>query len=37
MSELHSKEPWLETYWPVLVITFGLIFVSCLVFFKPVN
>jgi hypothetical protein len=34
MSETH-KEPWLDTWWPALVIAFGLIFVSCLVFFKP--
>ena len=37
MSESHEKEAWIDTYWPVLVITFGLIFVSCLVFFKPFN
>ena len=37
MSESHESESLLETYWPVLVITFGLIFVSCLVFFKPIS
>jgi hypothetical protein len=36
MSEAH-KEAWLDTWWPALVIAFGLIFVSCLVFFKPMG
>jgi len=35
MSESRKQELWLETWWPALVITFGLIFLSCLVFFKP--
>jgi hypothetical protein len=32
---LH-KEAWLDRWWPVLVIAFGLIFVTVLVSFKPV-
>ena len=32
---LH-QEPWIETWWPFLIVAFGLLFVSCLVFFKPV-
>jgi len=35
MSESHEQGAWLDTWWPALVIAFGLIFVSCLVFFKP--
>jgi hypothetical protein len=31
---LH-REPWVDRWWPALVITFGLIFVSMLIFFKP--
>lgn len=37
MSETHEKNELLETWWPALVILFGLIFVACLVFFKPYN
>ena len=36
MSDLHVRERWIDTWWPALVIAFGLVFVSCLVFFKPV-
>ncbi len=40
-SSVHSDslhhESWLETWWPTLVIAFGLIFVASLVFFKPVD
>ncbi len=36
MSSSHESEPWLDTWWPFLVILFGLIFVSILVSFKPV-
>jgi hypothetical protein len=37
MSETTESEAWLDTWWPLLVIIFGVIFVSCLVFFHPVN
>jgi hypothetical protein len=30
-----AKESWLDTYWQVLVILFGIIFVTCLVSFHP--
>ena len=36
MSET-AKGAWMDTWWPLFVVVFGLIFVSCLVFFKPVN
>lgn len=31
----HESEPWIDTWWPVLVITFGVIFVTILVSFNP--
>ena len=31
----HEQQPWIDTWWPVLVIGFGLIFVTFLVSFKP--
>ena len=34
---LHEKDSWLDRWWPLLVILFGLIFVSVLVSFKPVT
>ena len=30
-----SKESWVDRYWQVLVILFGLIFVTVLITFKP--
>lgn len=36
MSESNHSEPWIETWWPLLVIVFGLIFVGTLVSFHPV-
>jgi hypothetical protein len=30
-----SKESWLDRYWTVLVILFGLLFVTVLITFKP--
>ena len=35
MSLLH--EPWIDRWWTVLVILFGLIFVGVLVSFHPVG
>ena len=32
----EGKEVWLDRWWPLLVILFGIIFVSILVSFKPV-
>lgn len=32
-----SRESWLDRYWPVLLILFGLIFVAFLVSFHPVT
>jgi len=30
-----SNEPWVDRWWPLLVILFGVLFVSILVTFKP--
>ncbi|RZU42163.1 hypothetical protein BDD14_3710 [Edaphobacter modestus] len=35
MSSLNETEFWLDRWWPLLVILFGLLFVSCLVSFSP--
>lgn len=35
MSSSEHKENWLDTWWPALVIGFGVVFVSFLVSFKP--
>jgi hypothetical protein len=35
MSLASQREPWLDRWWPLLVIAFGLIFVTILVSFKP--
>lgn len=37
MSEQHHhpKEFWLDTWWPLLVILFGITFLSILISFKP--
>ena len=36
MSASSEREVWLDTWWPLFVILFGVIFVSILVSFKPV-
>lgn len=36
MSSSHESEPWIDRYWAVLVILFGLLFVTFLVSFNPV-
>jgi hypothetical protein len=36
MSSSHEKVFWLEQWWPLCVILFGVIFVTLLVSFKPV-
>jgi hypothetical protein len=36
MSEHHHEEAsWLDRWWPLLVIVFGVTFISTLVFFHP--
>lgn len=35
MSLASEREPWVDRWWPLLVICFGLVFVSVLVTFKP--
>lgn len=35
MSSSGASESWLERWWPLLVILFGVIFVSVLVSFSP--
>jgi hypothetical protein len=35
MSSSTEREFWLDTWWPLLVILFGVIFVTVLVTFSP--
>jgi steroid 5-alpha reductase family enzyme len=35
MSLATERESWVDRWWPLLVIGFGLVFVSVLVSFKP--
>jgi hypothetical protein len=35
MSSSSETEVWLDRWWPLLVILFGIMFVSILVCFKP--
>ena len=35
MSVSNESEPWVDRWWPLLVILFGVLFVSILVSFKP--
>lgn len=37
MSSSNESQSWLETWWPLLVILFGIIFVSVLVTWKPMT
>lgn len=37
MSSSENSGFWLDRWWPLLVILFGVIFVSILVSFKPMN
>lgn len=37
MSSHEEKEFWLDTYWPALVITFGVLFITSLIVFHPVQ
>jgi hypothetical protein len=32
-----STEPWLDRWWPLLVILYGVMFITLLVTFSPVN
>ena len=32
----HSNEPWIDTWWPLFLIIFGVLFVTLLVSFHPV-
>jgi hypothetical protein len=36
MSFSNESTPWLDRWWPLFLIIFGLIFVTCLVTFAPV-
>jgi len=36
MSSSSHAEPWVERWWPLLVIGFGLVFVTVLATFHPV-
>jgi len=35
MSASHNSEPWIDTWWPLLLILFGIAFVTFLVSFHP--
>lgn len=35
MSSSHESQRWIDRFWQPLVILFGIIFVTCLVCFKP--
>jgi hypothetical protein len=35
MNLASEREVWVERWWPLLVILFGVLFVTCLVSFKP--
>lgn len=35
--ESHNSGRWIDTWWPVLVILFGSLFISALVFFHPMH
>ncbi len=35
MSVLHERASWVDKWWPLLLILFGVVFVSVLVTFHP--
>lgn len=35
MSLASERESWVDRWWPLLLILFGVIFVTCLVSFNP--
>lgn len=35
MSTAHETQGWLDRWWPLLVILFGVIFVATLIFWHP--
>ena len=35
--KLHGSNNWIDTWWPLLLIIFGLTFISVLVFFNPMR
>lgn len=35
MSASHNSSHWMDTWWPLFVILYGIIFVGCLVSFNP--
>ena len=37
MSSSEKRENWLDQWWPLFVIVFGILFVSVLVSWKPVT
>ena len=37
MSSSEKREYWLDQWWPLFVIVFGILFVSILVSWKPVT
>ena len=37
MSSSHESEPWINRWWPLGVILYGIAFVTLLVSFSPTN
>jgi steroid 5-alpha reductase family enzyme len=35
MSSASKREPWIDRWWPLLVILFGVLFLTFLVSFNP--
>lgn len=35
--EMHDSQSWIDTWWPLLVILFGALFLSTFVFFHPMH
>jgi hypothetical protein len=33
----HDSEPWIDRWWPLFLIAFGLLFVTLLTTFRPVS
>jgi hypothetical protein len=33
----HNNEPWIDTWWPLFLVLFGLLFVTLLTTFRPAS
>lgn len=36
-QQSHNQHSWIDQWWPLLLILFGLIFIAALVFFHPTH